>query len=234
MSVLLISDCRFLTHVFPILPVLSRSQLGLTQTQGTPDVHRVAAIPTHLLAAIYGSALPYALHDDHLALLYAYEKPPLAKIWRIVYELIYEEIHIPHLSLLQAALLYVHKGFEDDQCYASSDTPFIWSFIGSVVGLAHSLGLHLECGLFGIPAEEKRLRRRLWWAVYVEDKFMSLLMGRPPYIHQDEWDVTELEDSDFEIQYIFQPVTSSSSTHSPFRHMALLALVAESIQQSLW
>ncbi|OBT66791.1 hypothetical protein VE03_03996 [Pseudogymnoascus sp. 23342-1-I1] len=224
----------FLTHVFPILPVLSRSQLGLTQTQGTPDIHCLAAIPTHLLAAIYASTLPYALNDDHLDLLYAYEKPSLAKVWRIVYELICEEIHTPHLSLLQAALLYVHKGFEDDQRYASSDTPFIWSFIGSVVGLAHSLGLHLECGLFGIPAQEKRLRRRLWWAVYVEDKFMSLLMGRPPYIHQDEWDVTELQDSDFDVQYSFQSEISSSSTHIPFRHMTRLALIVESIQQSLW
>jgi hypothetical protein len=208
--------------------------LGLTQTQEIPNINRLAAIPTHLLAAIYGSALPYALHDDQLALLYAYTKPPLSKIWRIVYELFYEEIHTPHLSLLQAALLYVHKGFEDDQRYAFSHTPFIWSFIGSIVGLAHSLGLHLQCGMFGIPAQEKRLRRRLWWAVYVEDKFMSLLMGRPPYIHQDEWDVTELQDSDFDLQYSFQSVAPfTSSAHIPFRHMTRLALVAESIQQSL-
>lgn len=212
--------------------MISQSQLGIKETRGTPDVHLLATIPTHLLAAIYGSALPYASNDDYLALLYAYEKPPPGKIWRIVYELFYDEIHVPHLSLLQASLLYIHKGFEDDQRSASSDTPFIWSFIGSVVGLAHSLGLHLECSMFGIPAQEKRLRRRLWWAVYIEDKFMSLLMGRPPYIRQDEWDVSELQDSDFDV-YSFLSEPPPSSTHIPFRYMARLALIAESIQQSL-
>jgi hypothetical protein len=80
---------------------------------------------------------------------------------------------------------------------AFHDSPVIWSFWASILGLSNSLGLHLECKLWGIPAWEKRLRRRLWWAIYIEDTWRSFLSGRPPFIHADEWDVSILDDTDF-------------------------------------
>lgn len=98
--------------------------------------------------------------------------------------------------------------------------------MGSVVGLAYNLGLHLECKMMGIPTKEKRLRRRLWWAVFVEDKFMSLLMGRPPYIRKDEWDVGKLDQPDF---YPY----SAEQTSSAFQDIASLALTADFLQESL-
>ena len=142
----------------------------------------------HLLAAIYASALPFAAHDDYLCVLQTYSAPPAHRLWRLVYELVAEEIHTPHLAVLQAAVLYLHRPLDDAQA-SRADTPFVWSWVGSLVGLAESLGLHIECRMWGIPAWEKRLRRRLWWAVYAEDKWRSLLLGRPPYIHAGEWDI---------------------------------------------
>jgi hypothetical protein len=87
--------------------------------------------------------------------------------------------------------------------------------------------------MFGIPAREKRLRRRLWWAVFIEDKWMSLLLGRPPYIKQSEWDTSELDNADFEHQPALYPETLGCNPCAAFQDMARLALVAESIQQSL-
>lgn len=223
-------SCRFCEHIFPVLPVISRSQLGLTSTRHVPELEVLEAMPVHLLAAIYASALPYASDDDYLSILNMYDKPPLDKIWRIVYELLLEEIHQPRLSALQAALLYLHKSPNDDSRYVISDTPFVWSFTGSVVGLATSLGLHIECQMWGIPGWEKRIRRRLWWAVYAEDKWRSLMMGRPPYIHRGEWDVSELQDMDF----LFTPTQGASMFLSkpdiPFRDFVSLTILAESVQ----
>lgn len=198
-----------------------------------PDRNTLESMPVHLLAAIYGSALPFAMNDDQLAVMHVYHHPPLDKVWRLVYKSIQEEIHRPRLSTLQAAVLYLHKTTNDRCKLASSDTPFLWSFMGMVVGLAHSLGLHLECRMFGIPAREKRLRRRLWWAVYIEDKWLSLLLGRPPYIRQDEWDTSELDSTDFELQTVAYADTGYSSWCVAFRDMARLARVADSIQESL-
>ena len=73
-------------RVFPTLPILSRSGLGLGQEKdGDSNAHVLGKIPTHLLAAIYGAALPFALEDDHLSLLTVYEKPPVSRIWRIAF-----------------------------------------------------------------------------------------------------------------------------------------------------
>lgn len=224
---------RFHKYVFPVLPIISRSQFGLTTTDSVPDRTTVEKTPAHLLAAIYGSALPFAMNDDQLAVIHGYQHLPLDKIWRIVHKSIQEDFHRPRLSTLQASLLYLHKTNNDRSRYAASDTPFIWSFMGSIVGLAHNLGLHLECRMFGIPAREKRLRRRLWWAVFIEDKWMSLLLGRPPYIRRNEWDTSELDSADFELHPAPYPETLGSGAYMAFRDMARLAVVADSIQESL-
>ncbi|KAH0425831.1 hypothetical protein CcaCcLH18_10700 [Colletotrichum camelliae] len=81
----------------------------------------------------------------------------------------------------------------------------------------------------GLPAQEKRLRRRLWWAVFIQDKFSSLHTGRPPYLRKDEWDVGELDDFDF-----LPWNETDASKASPFRDMARLALIAETLQADLY
>lgn len=173
------------------------------------------------------------MNDDQLAVMHGYQCPPMDKIWRIVFKAIQEGFHRPQLSTLQSALLYLHKTNLDRCRSASSDTPFVWSFVGSIIGLTHSLGLHLECRMFGIPAWEKRLRRRLWWAVLIEDRWMSLLLGRPPYIRRNEWDTGELDDADFDLHHTQYAETLSTGPFIAFRDMARLALVAGSIQDSL-
>lgn len=184
---------RFLTFVFPTMPVISRSQLGISSSGSDSCLSHIAV---HLLAAIYASAFPFAVHDPNLCVFAAYEEHLCARLWRMVYELIAEEIHTPKLSVLQASLLYLQQMPSGSQ-RSVSDSPFVWSFLGSIVAQAASLGLHLEPRPWGIPAWEKRLRRRLWWAVYLEDKWRSLLMGRPPFIHHEDFDVFELDGNDF-------------------------------------
>ncbi|KAL0932805.1 fungal specific transcription factor [Colletotrichum truncatum] len=222
----------FHKHVFSMLPVISRTGLALVSEDTIPDLNVLTAMPTHLLAAIYGTALPFAMHDDQLAPLLAYDRVILDGIWDLEHSCLQEEMARPHLSVLQAALLYLHKKNEDQRRDAVTDTASVWPFMGTVAGLAHNLGLQLECRMMGLPAQEKRLRRRLWWMVYIQDKFLSLLVGRPPYIRKEEWDVSELDEFDFapygEIE------TSSARNAYPFRDMARLARVAETLQADLY
>ncbi|KAJ5139447.1 hypothetical protein N7448_002855 [Penicillium atrosanguineum] len=223
----------FVKYVFPALPVISRSQLGLTTTSyQLPELDALTNVPVHLLAAVYASAFPFVAHDDYLCVLNTYHASPVQRLWRMVYEIISEEIHNPRLAVLQAALLYTHQRPLDDAQYTTADTPFLWSFVGQLVGLACSLGVHIECRMWGIPAWEKRLRRRLWWAVYAEDKWRSLLMGRPPYIHSDEWDVSELDEGDFLVGPRQGFSTCSCDTEIPFRYLVNLARIADEIHET--
>ncbi|KAJ5156636.1 hypothetical protein N7492_009439 [Penicillium capsulatum] len=231
----------FIKFVFPNLPILSRSQLGLSASRSIPERHVLQDIPVHLLAAIYASAQPFAKFDEFLCVVNAYSAPPTDRLWRMVLELILEEIHTPHLAVIQAGLLYLHQSREGKQS-AVTDSAFLWSFVGLLAGLATSLGLQLECTPMGLPAWERRLRRRLWWAVYAEDKWRSLLMGRPPYIRQDEWDVTDLGDDDFridqmQIDFLLSPndQTQRDTVHAQqYQHFARLSRIADEVQSRLF
>ncbi|KAF7125399.1 hypothetical protein CNMCM5793_001577 [Aspergillus hiratsukae] len=223
----------FLTFVFPAMPVISRSQLGISPSG---PVSSLSHIPVHLLAAIYTSALPFVVHDPVLCVSAAYEEQLSARLLRMVYDLLAEEIHTPKLSVLQASLLYLQQMPTGTQ-RSVSDSPFVWSFLGSVVAQATSLGLHLEPRPWGIPAWEKRLRRRLWWAVYLEDKWRSLLMGRPPFIHHEDFDVSELDGNDFVVdgnQAATLNPASDYQRETIFIHATQLACVVEKMHQTFY
>jgi hypothetical protein len=64
-----------------------------------------------------------------------------------------------------------------------------------VVG--HGLGLHLDCSNWKIPQWEQGLRRRLAWGLYMQDKWGSLIYGRPSQIHDSNWAVRTVSDHDF-------------------------------------
>ncbi|RDW58574.1 fungal specific transcription factor domain-containing protein [Aspergillus mulundensis] len=203
----------FLSHVWPSLPIVSTFIAS----------EEIRSIPVHLMAALYASALPFAKFDDSLSIVYAYQPAPTSQLWRLTLDLVQEEMHRPHLSVLQAGLLYLHRPSETSQEAAVADSPFVWSFVGMMVGLAMTLGLQLECRPMGMPLWERRLRRRLWWAIYSEDKWRALLGGRPPYINEYEWDVTDIDEDDFE-----------AAPSERFILVVKLARIADEIQSSLY
>lgn len=242
LEILLTGFSRFINFVFPALPIISRSQFGLSASRSIPDQEILKSIPVHLLAAIYATAYQFMEYDDYLSVVNAYTDAPISELWRMVIELIMSEIHTSHLSILQAGLLYLHRRPRGPE-NSVADSPFSWSFLGLLVGVATCLGLQLDCRLIGLPAWEKRLRLRLWWALYAEDKWRSLLMGRPPYIRNDEWDVTDLDDEDFRLDGMPVEFLLSESTKDQyhqdalnartFRHFVGLAKIADDVQHSL-
>lgn len=66
-------------------------------------------------------------------------------------------------------------------------------------------------------------------------------MGRPPYIRNDEWDVTELDDKDFHIdeaQIVLLPPPSSPLAQDvlqaqQFQCFARLSRIADEVQHDL-
>jgi hypothetical protein len=213
-----------------MLPIVSRAYLGISPANPLPHWSALERCPLHLLAAMYASALRFVSDDEYLSVWHAQTSPSTDAIWRLVYEELQETIHESQLSVVQAILLYLHKDPSDDGRHASSDTPFMWSWTGKLVGLTTSLGLHTDGSMWAVPSWEKRLRKRIWWAVYAEDKWRSLLLGRPPYIHQQEWDIEDLDASDF------GPSSQNSpdSENKSFRSFIGLTRIAESVQETFY
>lgn len=220
--------------MFPEFPVVSRTRSALLASN--PE-NGLAGFPTILLAAIYASAFPFSVHEPSLYLSTAYDDAPVDALWSLVYKMILENIHRPKLAVVQAALLFMQQNSKA-HTQALNDSPLLWSIWAGVLGLSNSLGLHLECRRWGIPSWEKRLRRRLWWAIYVEDTWRSFLSGRPPFIHSDEWDLSVLDDSDFvhnisPTQVLRSPLPAESLGRSSiFTHIIRLTLLVAEIHQT--
>ncbi|CAF3618896.1 unnamed protein product [Fusarium graminearum] len=224
----------FYKHIYTLMPIISSSYFSQDLLDNPlPGSTALDHIPCHLLGAIYGLALPFARNDEHLSIIEIHHQLPSADIWNIVHESLQQQLRTPDLSVLTAGLMCLHATM--NHRFATTTDTFKWTWLGTLVGIAQNLGLHLETRMCAIPAEEKQMRARLWWALYIEDSWLSLLMGRPPYISDDEWDVGELDDTDFAIPTSI-PCTNVGHAEitRPFRDMARLSVIAHSVQSSLY
>ncbi|KAF2461996.1 fungal-specific transcription factor domain-containing protein [Lineolata rhizophorae] len=62
-----------------------------------------------------------------------------------------------------------------------------WVWLGGAVRIAQDLGLHFEAG--SSPTVEAEMRRRIWWTVYTYDRLLSLELGKPMLIDEDDCNV---------------------------------------------
>jgi hypothetical protein len=112
-----------------------------------------------------------------------------------------QESESPTISTLQCQLLcvvYLCRGSLQNM----SD-----SAMALAVRTAYMLGLHLEPPL-NIPEEERELRRRLWWALYVLDCKVGMKLGRPSLLYQCNTMPSLPSDS-------AENASSSGSTYAP-------------------
>lgn len=62
-----------------------------------------------------------------------------------------------------------------------------WTWLASSVRISQDIGLYSENGPW--PTIEGEMRRRVWWAIYVWDRLMSLELGRPMLIEDSDCDI---------------------------------------------
>lgn len=181
----------YFRFVYPYFPIISKTHYfyGLRE--------RLKQSPLSLRAALIATGLAFASYDDVLATTLAHSFPSTQRLWQIVWLTVTHEMHTPHLATLQSCLLLLQRVNSDRYVM---DTPFRWSLIAWSVALAQSLGLSTDCSDWqNIPAWEKRVRRRLWWAIYVVDKWSFMSAGLVSHIRDDDFDVSPLTTDDFVI-----------------------------------
>lgn len=171
--------------------------------------HREFSAP--LLAAVYVLAIQWWDYDPSLN---RFPKPNVEMILKIgLNNYLLEILKRPKLSAVQAGLLLlqckhivrVSRQNPDDELHANNGRSIIndlgysdWVLCCQVVALADELGLGLDCTDWKLPKWERGLRKRLAWAVYIEDKWLSLKNSRPSHIHDEKnWMVNALVEEDF-------------------------------------
>lgn len=80
-----------------------------------------------------------------------------------------------------------------------NDRKHTWHWTGLAISLAQSMGLHRRSGAAKITMQEQRLRRRIWWSLYIRDRLIALGTRRPMRIKDDEHDLPLLTIEDFDI-----------------------------------
>ncbi|ODN81564.1 hypothetical protein L202_01979 [Cryptococcus amylolentus CBS 6039] len=79
--------------------------------------------------------------------------------------------------------------------------PMSWLLAGQAIRVAQDLGLHRSTARLPMPFHEKQLRSRCWWAIYGLERMMSISLGRPLGVDDQDVDVAypvEIDDATLE------------------------------------
>lgn len=166
--------------VHPAFPILSKARFLKAYCQNR------LSIPASLRGVIYGLACPFWAQDEALRPLVPISQ---AELFEQAHAALNRELDSPKLSTLQACLLVLH---ETPPLTGTTESPRTWTFACQATSCAQSLGLHQDPSLWNIPAWEKSIRKKMWWAAFVTDKWSSLGHGNPSHIPESSFDTTDL------------------------------------------
>ena len=164
--------------IHPSFPILHKrvflEKYGRTHREFSPP----------LLAAVYILALNWWSYSSDLVQLC---KPKVSKLENVALRTLQHVAHRAKLSTVQAGLLLLQRPKQD----------YSWMLTAQLVAIGQDLGLHLDCSTWRIPTWEKGLRKRLGWALFMQDIWSALVYGRPPHISPSNWVVGEVTGCDF-------------------------------------
>ncbi|WAO94812.1 Hypothetical protein NCS54_01241400 [Fusarium falciforme] len=199
----------FWRHVQPCYPILSKDPFALAYCQS------YRRIPAALLGAVYLSAIRWWTYDPELSIR---TPPDAALLRRMLRTAIPASYHRPKLSSIQAALLLLQCQPEDP---LNPDHTFQWGLTCQALAIGQCLGLHLDASNWTIPQWERNVRKRLSWALFMQDRWTALAYGRPVHIHDDDWTVGDLTTADFsDFESEGQSTSSSSGSDDDRRSIA--------------
>ncbi|KAH7168984.1 fungal-specific transcription factor domain-containing protein [Fusarium sp. MPI-SDFR-AT-0072] len=132
-----------------------------------------SAISPALLSGLYAHSITFW---NSSPILSRHRRPDGRFIWNLATEAAYSQIHrSPGISTIEALILNI--GGREVTALIGNGV-----LLASSVAMAHSLGLNHSPISWEIPQSEKNLRMKIWWALLIHDKWLSLSHGTPPLI----------------------------------------------------
>lgn len=236
--------------IHPLYPILHK-KVFLEKYSRT---HREFSAP--LLAAVYVLAIHWWDYDPQLN---RYPKPNVEMLLKIALNnYLLEILKRPKLSAVQAGLLLLQckhivrelGGNVGSPANSTNDASALlsssfnesdyndWVLCSQVVALSEELGLGLDCDHWKLPKWERGLRKRLAWAVYMEDKWLSLKNARPSHINEHNWVVSQLVEEDFPEKHGDGDLKEGSSDinngKKNFMNLISLSIILSEVTDSLY
>lgn len=135
------------------------------------------------LGAVYILAMNWWSYSPALSNLH---KPDCKELESKVIAMLFEAHRRPKISDLQGGLVLMQ-----------SPNVASWQLTGLLVAMAQNLGINADCSDWQIPDWERGVRKRVGWALFMQDKWGALVFGRASHIRSDDWDVQALDHTDF-------------------------------------
>ncbi|KAF4310167.1 hypothetical protein GTA08_BOTSDO12437 [Botryosphaeria dothidea] len=136
-----------------------------------------------------------------------------------------------NMAALDALLLQVSYSFFNR---VGSNT---WYLVGSAIRLAVGMGLHTAPNdvTRQLPLDVQEYRKRLFWSLYMMDRVVSISLGRPFGIRDDDIEIgffTEVDDENILPDRILpQPQLKASEMAVPLHLLALRRIAGEVFEQ---
>ena len=168
----------YFEFVHPNFPILQQNSFREDYRSIT------AAVPPPLLTAVYLLAWDWRARDTRTR-----DAPDLdtERLEAAAVTSLQLAMNRPDISTVQAGLLLLQRPSTGG-----------WPLTSQLVAIGQELGLHRDCTEWDISEAERGLRKRVAWALYMQDKWASLAHGRPSHIAGHNWLVSELVEGDFE------------------------------------
>lgn len=194
----------YFKYVHPVYPVVSKVRFLRLYNSAKEK------IPPSLRGAVYALATVFWNRDPSLKGPCPWEQHELHTQAQTSLRC---ELENPNLANLQACLLLLHMA---PPWTDTVETPSLWVLASQAVSCAQMSGLHQDCTNWNIDPWEKKLRKKLWWAIYMADCWTSVCHGNPPNIYPESFDTSppDIEDIRFDedvpedLRHLVDPVSS--------------------------
>ncbi|RDW59429.1 hypothetical protein BP6252_12516 [Coleophoma cylindrospora] len=177
-----------------------------------------------LLASIYLLALRYWSYDAELV---DFAKPNAVELEHLARKTVLNDFQRPKLSTIAAGLFILQ--------YSNTGSA---ELTAQLISVGFGLGLHADASNWNIQSWEIGLRKRLGWALYMQDAWSALGSGRPRLISTTNWDVQPLTHDDFSEDFMDENEREGSSEVEKgkllFSYMISLTEILAEILESMY
>ncbi|KAG5751035.1 hypothetical protein H9Q72_006608 [Fusarium xylarioides] len=214
----------YFRHVHVGFPVIHKTRFLRQYATAKLD------LPTSLRGAVYALACVFWKQDATLARIPCpFEQHELINHAQ---EALRRELEAPNLSRLMSAMLLMHMVPPDID---SVETPYIWVMACQATAIAQMLGLHQDPDKWNIAPWEKRLRKKLWWAVFYTDCWSAVSHGNPPHISYESFttpppdmdDLRSGEDIPDDLRYMIDPEDATFRVSDGARFLEMITVSRE-------
>lgn len=175
----------YFEKVHPTIPLINRSSFmrKYNDSLSPPSLLLLQAVLLAGSRVCKNPALLDSSGSSQLATMTFYKRA------KALYNSNYETDRI---AIVQSLVLmsWLHEGPED-----ITENSFYWTRVSLTV--AQGIGLHRSVDNSQMPDIDKRMWKRVWWSLFVRDRWAAVALGRPVLINLEDSDVPMITLDDF-------------------------------------